>query len=466
MADLKNERVQLKALENLFEQKKFSEALTFAEKLTGDFPNSYHINILYVKILNELNRLGDAEQAATALMQVYPDNINLLAELGVICLKLNKYDESVEYYNKILFLDPFNMQAKDSIEKVAVLKKATGGKEDKPVDFVSYQQGQDVDEDTVPELEEDKLSPSNIDINLDMEEPPPDMADLGDIGGSVEPGEPVAPPPPPPPPPPVTEEVPEVPEIPEVPEVTETPVEEIPEGPISSLPDPPDLDDVAEAPDIGLQPPEDAPWPPDEPAESAEPAEPAEPGAMDIDDIPGVEDVAAEVESLDNPEPDPEIDEHTVESPPEAMEIEPPAPSAPPAPAVIPTTADEDEIPGVNDIAAEIETPQITEPEADFEEDTAESMEEPLISSAAAPPGTGEAVKEDEEMGFLTESAAELYLSQGLYQDALVIYNKLYDAQKEERFFLKIKQLNAHILSQQKIQRLSGFLELIKKKGE
>jgi hypothetical protein len=71
-----------------------------------------------------------------------------------------------------------------------------------------------------------------------------------------------------------------------------------------------------------------------------------------------------------------------------------------------------------------------------------------------------------EEMEFVTESAAELYLSQGLYKDALKIYEKLYAAQQDERFLLKINQLNAHIISQKKIQRLTDFGKLIQKRGE
>lgn len=52
MVDLKNEKVQLRALETLFQQRRFTDALTLAERLTGDFPSSYYINILHVKVLD------------------------------------------------------------------------------------------------------------------------------------------------------------------------------------------------------------------------------------------------------------------------------------------------------------------------------------------------------------------------------------------------------------------------------
>ena len=267
MVDLKDEKVQLKALENLFTQKRFSEALAMAEKLNSDFPDSYYINILYVKILMELNRVTEAEETAKGLLQLYPDNINLLQEMGNIYLKLNKYDESLEYYNKILFLDPFNALAKESIEKIEALRKTVESRGKKSADFVSYQNEKMIArQDTVPE---DQL---------------PDTKTNGEPG-----------------------------------------------------------------PEIPVEPP------------------------------------TASGKEHPKPPPIPEIEK-------------------------IPETK--------------------------------------------------------EEMEFVTESAAELYLSQGLYEDALKIYEKLYAARKEERFMLKIKQLKTHIISQEKIERLTDFWKLIQKRGE
>jgi predicted Zn-dependent protease len=108
MADLKNERLQLEALENLFNQKRFSEALEFANKLRKDYPESFQIKLIHVRTLKSLNRLGDAESALAELMMNYPNNINLMAESGNLALKRNKFDEALEFYNKVLFLDPFN----------------------------------------------------------------------------------------------------------------------------------------------------------------------------------------------------------------------------------------------------------------------------------------------------------------------------------------------------------------------
>jgi len=279
MVDLKDEKAQLKALENLFSQKRFSEALTMAEKLNSDFPDSYYINILYVKILMELNRLTEAEDTAKGLLQLYPDNINLLQEMGNIYLKLNKYDESIEYYNKILFLDPFNTLAKESIEKIEALRKTVEGRGKKSADFVSYQNEKVIArQDTVPE---DQFPDSKT--------------------------------------------------------------------------------NAEQGPEI--------------------PAEPT----------------AASVKKHAEPPPIPEI--------PEVKDV-----------------------PEMNE--------EIPEEEG------------------------------KEEVEIMTESAAELYLSQGLYKDALKIYEKLYAIKQEERFTLKIKQLKTHIINQKKIQRLTDFWKLIQKRGE
>ena len=65
---------------------------------------------------------------------------------------------------------------------------------------------------------------------------------------------------------------------------------------------------------------------------------------------------------------------------------------------------------------------------------------------------------------FVTESAAELYLKQGLVGDALVIYKKLYDSRKEERFLVKINQLRKRQINEGQILVLTEFLRLIKQK--
>ena len=77
-------------------------------------------------------------------------------------------------------------------------------------------------------------------------------------------------------------------------------------------------------------------------------------------------------------------------------------------------------------------------------ESTATSVKE--HSEPPPIPEVKEVPETKEEMEIMTESAAELYLSQGLYEDALKIYEKLYAIQQEERFILKMKQLKCKFL--------------------
>jgi tetratricopeptide (TPR) repeat protein len=465
MADLKNEKIQQQALESLFAQKRFPEALTLAEKLTSDFPDSYHINILYVKVLSELNRLGDAEGAAKNLMQIYPDNINLLSEMGNICLKLNKYDDAIEYYNKILFLDPFNTAAKDTIDKISSLKKTTESRENKPADFMSYQSEKVIArQDTVPEPLEEipgempdlNFDPAMADTRAEMEPPvmPGEEPELEPLTLSEPMPEPEPPPvtEPPPMPEPEPERIP--PTEPEPPKSPEARLEDLsetePEIEINLEEETPDTVEITDLPESAEIP------------EMTEMPElrtgPETPEVMEPEEIPEAP-VSSDQDTAKMPEfkPEPvtpdimgavEIGEAEIgETAEPAVEIPEPVPAQEPSPPV-------EHVEHVEKPTPEVEpTEMFEEPEPVPEEP------QPVIQESAA----GEA---KDDMEFVTESAAELYLSQGLYEDALEIYKKLYAVQLEERFLLKIKQLSAFTESREKIKRLSIFLELIMKKGE
>lgn len=397
MADLKNERIQLQALENLFRHKRFSEALTFAQKLISDFPNSYYIGILYVKTLKELNRLRDAEAAALKMLESSPDNINLLSELGTISLKLNKYDESYDYFNKVLFQDPFNEEARDSMEKIKGLKKLNGGgepKERKLMDFISHTQANKDEADTVPELNGETFSPLNFGVRLEpmeAEEAPVETFETLEAVDAVEPIE------------------------------TVESIEPVDSVEFSAIP----------------------------PMMNAEGTE------TEVMDISHLEEAPEAVEVVELAETADVVDVVDVA---EIAEMQGMA-----------------EIPEVGDVAAEVDSmnSQPVEPYAEFyNEETVESAEEPPPLEAKAPTAREEiaqAAAAIEEPGtaaeFVTESAAELYLSQGLYDDALGIYEKLYAARKEGRFLLRVKQLRSHRVGRETIRRLNEFLKSIQMKG-
>jgi tetratricopeptide (TPR) repeat protein len=355
MADVKSEKEQLSTLENLFQQKRFSDALEVAKKASSDYPNSYPIKFLYVRTLKELNKLAEAGEVLRELMLIYPNNINLLLESGNLAVLQNKFDEGNEYYNKILFLDPFNTEAKNSIEEINIIKKNGIVRKGKG-DFLSHQNEKLQSADTLPEFDSRKLR------DIISEEPPP-----------------------PPPPPPVPE----------------------------SLPSPP---------------------PP-------------------ISEVDTDETEAARLFQE-------KIQEQEMDSPP-GMESE--NPETPPIP--------EFEIPPLPEVEKEVE---------EIGEYTQKENREPPTGETAEPlpiPETDpwekiqeqepeEKMEEAEEPGFVTESAAELYVEQGLLKDAAAIYEKLYDSGKEERFLSKIEELKRVLVNQKKIQVLNKLLEHIRHKGE
>lgn len=178
MTGILNKKLQLRALEQLYEKKKFLEALPVAEKLINDFPDSYHINVLYVKILKELDQLKKAEDVAMQLMQRFPDNINLLMVTGSIFYALKNYDEALDIYNKVLFLDPFNSEVKEAIEKISKKDKTA----EEPVqDFVKISYVSDTENEsprsTLSSPNEENPFKNKIKINV-PEETIPNFSDV------------------------------------------------------------------------------------------------------------------------------------------------------------------------------------------------------------------------------------------------------------------------------------------------
>ena len=189
MAEMKSEREQLMMLESLFREKRFSNALEYSRRAIHDYPSSFQIKFLHVRILKELNKLKESEDAIKELMLIYPNNITLLLEGGNLVMLQNKFDESLDYFNKILFLDPFNTEAKNSIEKINVIKDGGYVNKGKSVDFISYESEKLHSADTILEFDSRKLQaltgeepeelappppPPVSEIEVEEPEPPPD----------------------------------------------------------------------------------------------------------------------------------------------------------------------------------------------------------------------------------------------------------------------------------------------------
>jgi tetratricopeptide (TPR) repeat protein len=85
-----------------------------------------------------------------------------------------------------------------------------------------------------------------------------------------------------------------------------------------------------------------------------------------------------------------------------------------------------------------------------------------------ATPGKNPLTEHDQELNFETESAAELYFKQGLFNESLAIYKKLFEKTGKTDYSLKIKailMLLRNAKNGQTIERLQCFLELILKRG-
>jgi len=390
MADMKTEKDQLTALENLFQQKRFSDALEIAKKASSDYPNSYQIRFLYVRTLKELNKLAEAEEVLKELMLVFPNNINLLLESGNLAVLRDKFDEGNEFYNKILFLDPFNTEAKNSIEKINIIKK--GGVTGKAA--------------------RDSLSPQNKNLQTADTLPEFDSMKLHDILNEE----------PPPPPPPPTPEMKK--------ESLNEQEEELLSSPLSSpAPEMQEIPGMSEVPEVDT---DEETW------------------------LTGLSREKMLEQEMDETEmPQSSYKSEEMNSTP-GLEAEIPVYEVPPIPGLTnePEEADVSDIPDIPDIP---ETSDEMEQESEFREPV-EMMQE-----AEAP---WREKQDNEETGFVTESAAQLYVKQGLLDDAVVIYKKLYDSRKEKRFLAKIEELKRVLVRQKKIRVLNELLEHIKLIGE
>lgn len=140
MIDLKKERDRLTDLEILFNEKKYPEALSFAEEISKEFPSSFQIKLLHARILKELNKLDEAENLLKEEVSNFPDNVNLLLEVGDIYSKKGEYNLATEYYNKVMFIDPFNLEAKELIEKTDEIRKKKAVRAEFSVDSITYKE--------------------------------------------------------------------------------------------------------------------------------------------------------------------------------------------------------------------------------------------------------------------------------------------------------------------------------------
>lgn len=376
MTDFRSEREQITVIEGLVGQTKHDEALFLAEKLVGDFPLSLQSNFLYFTILKKLEKFDRAEQVLKELYRVYPDNLKVLLELGEMAFRNRNFEESLAHYQRILFLDSFNTQAR---ERMTVIQRAR--------DLHLMERLEDTSVEWQAEKRE--VSPA---AGIPSQPSSPTEAETAD----------------------------------------DMPVMRLGEIEFGSL---------DEATAFTAETREEKPAPPIVLAPDEEPVQIA-------------------------PEPAPVVPVPQVESEPELVVDESLFPEFSAAVQEEWTQAEEAQAP---DIEAEM-----ARMPADFRAMLEEEAPPPSVQEI---PPMEEPVAEEEEqpaldeveIGFETESAADLYYKQGFYREALAIYEKLYQRSGEARFRVKIDLLSRAARPaprQRVVERLERFLQLIQEKGE
>lgn len=556
MDDIKNERELLKVLEGLFKEKRFSDTLEIAQRAIRDYPSSFHIRFLYSRTLKALNRFEEAIDSLNDLMLIYPNNINLLMELGGISLQLKKYGDAVDQYNKILFLDPFNNQAKEALEKAKVLQKGS-------TDFISYQSRKLSNADTLHEFDARTLrpiststpkkeTPKDVKLSPPPEPPPITVTSIPDTPLSIdlfdEFPEPLLPEPPEPPSPPPSFALPgDEEDISFKKDISfkNTPLEEnfekedaFANEPLSEIYY---SDDEPHTPfqDLpGIDHIEDAPGElhrTQKPLIGVDFGQPEEPAEENFTDFPGFDEEPAEIlglplakptqaslfipgeyqgddssstvdsrlnkpsdldakQELDFPEPlvnldfgdneslvqETPTDEYNfLETPGNLQETEdifaPDSESAELLGTPIAEEKKTDEkynaVNSTPSIPSAIKEPWTNQPDnllgdlarnlPDDSEDLPDDIDDLQDNLQDEPPIHYKAT----ENGFVTESAAELYLKQGLLEDALAVYQQLFKSRNDEHYSLKIKKLQIQLINQKKMDVLNYFLKLIQKRG-
>lgn len=172
MIDLKKERDRLADLEILFNEKRYPEALSFAKEISKEFPSSFHIKLLHARILKELNKLDEAENLLKEEVSNFPDNVNLLLEVGDIYSKKGEYNLATEYYNKVMFIDPFNLKAKELIEKTDEIRKKKVVRAEFSADSITYkeEENKNLDDTNISEPEKEAEDNPVIEVEETVEQ--------------------------------------------------------------------------------------------------------------------------------------------------------------------------------------------------------------------------------------------------------------------------------------------------------
>ncbi len=102
---------QLKAAQELFENKEFKEALAAVEPLLKENPKDYDALLLAGAICKANNRFHQAIHYFTTLLQHFPPNEHVYIALGDVYQLSKHYDKALDTYKKVVALNPSLVQA-------------------------------------------------------------------------------------------------------------------------------------------------------------------------------------------------------------------------------------------------------------------------------------------------------------------------------------------------------------------
>lgn len=72
----------------------------------------------------ELRQFENALQIYVKILGNYPADIEVLMAIGYICENLDKSDDARDFYNQVLSIEPWNMEARQKLDNLNVMRKA------------------------------------------------------------------------------------------------------------------------------------------------------------------------------------------------------------------------------------------------------------------------------------------------------------------------------------------------------
>ena len=108
------EKKDLDHIDFLIKEERYTDALGVFAKIKT--LNSYKAKYLKAVALEGNDQLQEAIEILKDLHKNNPENLNVVIKIASISEELELFDQSTEYYERILFLDPFNKDAKEKID--------------------------------------------------------------------------------------------------------------------------------------------------------------------------------------------------------------------------------------------------------------------------------------------------------------------------------------------------------------